>query len=140
MRFGVVVCSQCKRVQAVELRHQAVRCRGCQVVMPLAERKIFHRGDDERVIQREVARMAAQRATEPLDGFGEAMAAVEAEQRGTVQELLAALRSRAGPFTRDELEGARLELKVPGSADEILEMFLRESLVFEPRSGRFEVL
>ena len=140
MRFGVVACSACRRVQAVELHFGQVRCRACRASIPLAEQKVLYGSDDEAAVAHQAARLSAQLAKRDDVGPAEALAAVEADRRGSIPELLQALSARKKPFDQSDFERTMTELKVPGDPARLLATLVRDSLVFEPRAGRFLLL
>ena len=96
--------------------------------------------DDEAEVGRAVARLSAQRADRSIEGLSEALAAVDAERRADVGDLLAALAALNAPFTREEFEELKDRLRVPGPADRLLASLVADSLVFEPRPGLFRLL
>lgn len=50
-RFAVVVCSDCHRPWAIELRHEKVTCARCGRTYTVADRRLVWQGDDARQAQ-----------------------------------------------------------------------------------------
>lgn len=140
VRYGVVACPRCNRVQAVETRHANPSCRGCGKRFPLAERKLLFSTDDERLLPPAVGRLAAQQAGQPIEELAEALAAADEPTPKGIPALLAALGEDDGTFTADEFAETAQRIGVPGPPERLLATLVRDSLVFEPRPGLFRLL
>lgn len=140
MRYGVVACPRCKRVQAVETRHAAASCRGCGKRFELGGRKLLFSTDDERLVPQAVGRLAAQQAGQPIEEMADALAAADEPKPRGVPALLEALAESGDSFTADEFAAAAQRIGVPGPPERLLATLVRDSVVFEPRPGVFRLL
>jgi hypothetical protein len=140
MRFGVVACPQCRRVQAIETRHRRVHCRGCGRRFPLEGRRLLAQADDERKVQPLVAALAARQAGMPIESMAEALSASEPKAKASVSDVLVDLAGLDGGFTKADFVAAAQSLGVEGDPERLFAVLVRDSLVFEPRPGVFRVL
>lgn len=56
-RYGVIVCSECKRAWGIELLQKTAKCPICGKRYSVARRKIFYRASDLRELQLAIARI-----------------------------------------------------------------------------------
>jgi transposase-like protein len=136
LRFGVVGCPTCRRVQTLELRVARPRCRGCGTILDRTRLRHFYQGDDEQEARRVAVRVAAQADGMPIEELAQVLAVIDAEQNGDLQDALAAL-SGLDDFDVEDLAEAMRAHRVRGDAAVTLERLLRANRVYEPRLGRY---
>jgi hypothetical protein len=56
-RYGVTVCSECKRVWGIGLSQKTAKCPQCGKIYNVAQRKIFYRTSDLRKLQIVIAKI-----------------------------------------------------------------------------------
>ena len=59
MKFGVIVCPNCKKVKGVELSCKTTKCPRCGKVLCLENLKIFYKTDSQEELQRAIGLMNA---------------------------------------------------------------------------------
>lgn len=59
MKFGVVVCPNCKKVKGVELSCKTTKCPRCGKVLRLENLKIFYKTDSQEELQQAIGLMNA---------------------------------------------------------------------------------
>jgi hypothetical protein len=55
--YGVIACSECRRVWGIELLQKTAKCPQCGKIYNVAQRKIFYRTSDIRELQIAVAKI-----------------------------------------------------------------------------------
>lgn len=139
MRFGVVTCPSCRRVQTIELRFARPACRGCRATLEVASLKLLYKGDSELDARIAALRASAQREGMGIEDYARLLERIERERSGTVDQALEALGAR-GEFGRDDLEAEMRRLAVAGDPDRVLEALVTENRVYEPKAGRYRFL
>lgn len=139
MRFGVVACAHCRRVQAVELRFERVRCVACRKPFGLKERRYFYRGDEDAVAQATVARVSAQLQGMGIEEYAELLVRLERESPRTLEDVVVSV-ARRGEFTPEEFGAEMARLGVRGDPAVALDRLVRDNRVFQPRPERYRVL
>jgi PHP family Zn ribbon phosphoesterase len=56
-RYGVIVCSKCKRAWGINLLQKTSKCPQCGKIYNVAQRKIFYRTSDLRDLQIVIAKL-----------------------------------------------------------------------------------
>jgi predicted RNA-binding Zn-ribbon protein involved in translation (DUF1610 family) len=56
-RYGVTVCSECKRVWGIDLSQRTAKCPQCGKIYNVAQRKIFYQTSDLRKLQIVIAKI-----------------------------------------------------------------------------------
>jgi len=56
-KYGVIVCSECKRAWGIDLLHKTTKCPRCSRRYTVKQRKIFYRTSDLRKLQLAVAKI-----------------------------------------------------------------------------------
>lgn len=59
MKFGVIVCPNCKKVKGVELSCKTTKCPRCGKVLRLENLKIFYKTDSQEELQQAIGLMNA---------------------------------------------------------------------------------
>jgi len=59
MKFGVIVCPNCKKVKGVELSCKTTKCPRCGKVLRLENLKIFYKTDSQEKLQQAIGLMNA---------------------------------------------------------------------------------
>ena len=59
MKFGVIVCPNCKKVKGVELSCKTTKCTRCGKVLRLENLKIFYKTDSQEELQQAIGLMNA---------------------------------------------------------------------------------
>ncbi len=59
MKFGVIVCPNCKKVKGVELSRKTTKCPRCGKVLRLENLKIFYKTDSQEELQQAIGLMNA---------------------------------------------------------------------------------
>ena len=59
MKFGVIVCPNCKKVKGVELSCKTTKCPRCGKVLWLENLKIFYKTDSQEELQQAIGLMNA---------------------------------------------------------------------------------
>jgi len=59
MKFGVIVCPNCKKVKCVELSCKTTKCPRCGKVLRLENLKIFYKTDSQEELQQAIGLMNA---------------------------------------------------------------------------------
>jgi hypothetical protein len=139
VRFGVVACPSCRRVQVVDLRHARPGCRGCASPLDLATLRTFYKGDSESEARLVTLRVSSQREGMGIEDYARLLERIERERTGSVDEALADLAKR-GEFGRDDLAAEMRRHAVAADADRVLDALVAENRVYEPRAGRFRFL
>lgn len=137
VRFAVVGCPACRRLQAVELRVARPGCRGCGKTLELASLKTLWRGDDDQEARSVVLRLSAKGIG--IEDYARLLERIEGERTGRVEDAVAALASRS-EFGREDLEAEMRTRRVPGDPDRVLGALVEENRVYEPRAGRYRFL
>lgn len=139
VRYGVLSCPDCRRVQMVELRFRSVRCTGCSRLLPLEGARFFYQGEGEAEARAALWRTSAQLAGMGIEEYARLLERLEEEQVGRVEDVLGALASR-GEFTLEAWVDEMRRLRVPGEPGRALERLVAENRVYEPRTGRYRVI
>ena len=63
MKFGVIVCSKCKKVKGVDLVSKTTKCHRCGKILTINKLKIFYKTDSQEDLQKAIGIMNAK-----LDG------------------------------------------------------------------------
>jgi hypothetical protein len=56
-RYGVIVCSECKRAWGINLSQKTAKCPQCGKIYNVAQRKIFYHTSDLRELQLAIAKI-----------------------------------------------------------------------------------
>ena len=59
MKFGVIVCPNCKKVKGVDLSCKTTKCPRCGKVLRLENLKIFYKTDSQEELQQAIGLMNA---------------------------------------------------------------------------------
>jgi len=54
MRFGVIVCPECKQVKGIELSSKTTKCIRCGKTLPLKKVKIFYETDSQEQLRQAI--------------------------------------------------------------------------------------
>ena len=57
MRFGVIVCTNCKKVKAVDLSFQTTKCIKCNKVINLKNVKILYKSNSQEQIREAIGKI-----------------------------------------------------------------------------------
>lgn len=140
MRFGVIACPKCRRVQAVELRFGRTTCRNCRKPTETAGLRYFYKGENQEEARAVVMRVSAQLAGMGIEDYGRLLERLESDrERGTTDQVLEAMAARSD-FGLEEWAEEMRRLRVPGEASKVLGAMAAENRVYEPRAGRFRVV
>ncbi len=60
MKFGVIVCPNCKKVKAVDLTYQTTRCIRCNRVINLKKVKILYKSNSQEQIRQVIGKINAE--------------------------------------------------------------------------------
>jgi hypothetical protein len=152
-QFLVVACHRCGSPWAVEARHAAARCPGCQARNEIAGRNPLWRGDDAQQARAVVASLRA--GDHALDNAGPpklprhdsvadaaAARALGIVNRSSRAEAVAfhLVRLR-GQAPHDELVEAMLKAGLdPDRAEAEITRMLALDVILEPRAGRYAMV
>ncbi len=139
MRFAVVACPGCRRVQVAELRFQTSRCRGCTQTLELHKLKAFHRTDEEAEARAAHTRISAQLEGMPIEDYARLLEHLEKQVRGTADQVLESLATR-GDFDEDAFANEARRLRVPGNPENLLAALVASNRLYEPRPGLYRVV
>jgi transposase-like protein len=59
MRFGVIVCPQCKQVKGIELSSQTTKCIRCGRTLQMKKLKIFYETDSQETLRQAIGLLNA---------------------------------------------------------------------------------
>ncbi len=54
MKFGVIVCSKCKKVKGVDLASKTTKCHRCGKILTINKLKIFYKTDSQEKLQQAI--------------------------------------------------------------------------------------
>jgi hypothetical protein len=60
MRFGVIVCPECRKVKAADLSFQTTRCINCNKVINLKNVRILYKSDSQEQIRQVIGKINAE--------------------------------------------------------------------------------
>jgi len=60
MRFGVIVCPQCKQVKGIELSSQTTKCIRCGKTLQIKKLKIFYETDSQEKLRQSIGLLNAE--------------------------------------------------------------------------------
>jgi hypothetical protein len=153
--YGAVVCSRCRRAQAVDLRNKTARCQ-CGNQIKIKEAKRFFESSSQREVAAAVARLNAELkgGTEEWEKIAEEMSRKEvtdpysrivlnASSVTNPEEKLGivvrGLSDAFESFSREQLEKALRMLAIK-NIEECIKGLLRENIIYEPRKDVFRAV